>query len=347
MLNSTMPGEKYHNGNDHLGHVNLSAGPRESTSRSEANRFKILVEGISTCTVAHWYFMPGLTFHRYWVRLAVASLMSGRKDLRRALARAMDQKINPISLLEFDFAWRAVSSHEPIQAYLDCSSPWLFPAMLLAKRLCHRASVLNSDAAELEVIERLAGGPGNRRIKPAFEGLNELDLVGGESFDLVTSLSWVARTADDVGTVKLLWSALRPGGMLLLSLPCTARRTEHQITISSALANEARTYDESMLEDRIFAAIGQPRRAVIYGESQPPIGPSNYSRANGKFSLNGYVDMGRRWRIYPAVRNLPGEGIIAMKFVKPEVKEVPRLTPECRTSLVNGTIDISGSDRTD
>src|SRR5258708_4497631 len=314
MLNSTMPGEKYHNGNDHLGHVNLSAGRRDSSSRSEANRFKILVEGISTCTVAHWYFMPGLTFHRYWVRLAVASLMSGRRDLRRALARAMDQKINPISLLEFDFAWRAVSSHEPIQAYLDCSSPWLFPAMLLAKRLCHRASVLNSDAAELEVIERLAGGPGNRRIKPAFEGLNELDLVGGESFDLVTSLSWVARTADDVGTVKLLWSALRPGGMLLLSFPCTARRTERP-KISSALANETKTYDESMLEDRIFAAIGQPRRSVVYGESEPPIGRTARLEPSRNFALTKYIDMGRRWRGYSSVLHLSGGRIIAIKLV--------------------------------
>jgi SAM-dependent methyltransferase len=178
----------------------------------------------------------------------------------------------------------------------------------------------------------------------AFEGLNELDLVGGKSFDLVTSLSWVARTVDDVGTVKLLWRALRPGGMLLLSLPCAARRTERP-KISSALANETKTYDESMLEDRIFAAIGQPRRSVVYGESQPPLGRTEYSRPNGNFSLNRYVDMGRRWRIYPAVRNLPGEGIIAMKFVKPEVKQVPRLTPEPHGSLANGTVDISGSDR--
>jgi hypothetical protein len=322
MLNSTMPGDEFHYRNEHPGRMNLSAGRREWTNRIEANRLKILLEGISTCTVAHWYFMPGLTFHRYWVRLAIASVMSGRRELRRALARTMHQTINPISLLEFDFAWRAVNSHEPIQAYLDCSSPWLFPAMLLARRSCHSASVLNLDPGELEVIERLAEGPCNKRIKPVFKGLNEADRVDGESFDLVTSLSWVARTADDVGTVKLLWSALKPGGMLLLSVPCAARTTDRPITFSSALANEARIYDDSMLEDRIFAVIGQPKRSVVYGESHPPMGRANYPGPNGNFSLSRYVDMGRRWRIYPAVRNLPGEGIIAMKFVKPEVHQV-------------------------
>jgi hypothetical protein len=38
--------------------------------------------------------------------------------------------------------------------------------------------------------------------------------------------------------------------------------------------------------------------------------------------VNRYIDMGRRWRIYPAVSSLPGEGIIAMKFVKPEVNQM-------------------------
>jgi hypothetical protein len=322
MLNSTLPGNELHYRNEHPGHVNLSAGSREWTKKIESNRLKILLEGISTCTVAHWYFMPGLTFHRYWVRLAIASVMSGRRELRGALARAMDRTISPVSLLEFDFAWKAVNSHQPIQAYLDCSSPWLFPAMLLAKRPCHSAFVLNSDPRELEVIERLAEAPSSRRTKPVFKGLSEVDLVGSEQFDLVTSLSWVPRTADDVATVKLLWSALKPGGMLLLSLPCAAQRADRPMAISSSLANESRIYDDSMLEDRIFAAIGQPRRSVVYGESQPSMDRANYPRANGNFSLSRYVDMGRRWRIYPTVHNLPGEGIIAMKFVKPEVNQV-------------------------
>jgi SAM-dependent methyltransferase len=322
MLNSTTPGDEYCSAHKlDPGYANLSDGTRKLTNRIRANRFKILLDGISTCSVAHWYFMPGLRFHRYWVRLAMTSFMSSRSELRQAIARAMEQTISPISFLEFDFAWKAVNAREPIQAYLDCSSPWLFPAMLLARRLCLSAAVLNSDARELEVIERLAKVPRNGRIKPEFRGFNEVYLPG-ESFDLVTSLSSVARTADDVGTVKLLWNALKPGGMLLLSLPCAPRRTEHPIGISDALANEARTYDESMLEDRVFAAIGQPRRAVVYGESQAPIGRATYPGTNGNISLSRYIDMGRRWRIYPAVRNLPGEGIIAMKFVKPEVNQV-------------------------
>jgi hypothetical protein len=321
MLNSTMPGDEYHSANKlDPGYPNLSDGTREWTNRIRANRFKILLDGISTCAVAHWYFMPGLTFHRYWVRLAMTSFMSRRSELRRAIARAMDQTISPISFLEFDFAWKAVNSHEPIRAYLDCSSPWLFPAMLLARRLCHSAAVLNSNARELEVIERLARESRHGRVKPVLKGFNEVYLVG-ESFDLVTSLSWVARTADDVGTVKLLWNALKPGGMLLLSLPCGSRRTGHSLG-SYALANEARTYDESMLEDRVFASIGQPRRAVVYGESQAPIGRATHPGTNGGVSVNRYIDMGRRWRIYPAVSSLPGEGIIAMKFVKPEVNQM-------------------------
>jgi Methyltransferase domain len=317
MLNRTMPGDECHSANKlDLGYASLSDGPREWRNGIRANRFKILLDGISTCAVAHWYFMPGLTFHRYWVRLAMTSFMSRRSELRRAIARAMDQTISPISFLEFDFAWKAVNPREPIQAYLDCSSPWLFPAMLLARRLCHTAAVLNSNAKELEVIERLAREPRHRRVKPVLEGFNEVYL-DGESFDLVTSLSWVARTADDTSTVKLLWNALKPGGMLLLSLPCASGRTEHSLG-----SDGARTYDESMLEDRVFASIGQPRRAVVYGESQGPIGRTTHAGTNPSVSLNRYIDMGRRWRIYPAVRNLPAEGIIAMKFVKPEVNQM-------------------------
>jgi SAM-dependent methyltransferase len=232
----------------------------------------------------------------------------------------MDRTMNPTAFMEFDFAWKAVKSREPVQAYLDYSSPWLFPAMLLARRRCDSAVLLSSDAPGLEVLERLAEGPRNGRSKPVCDSISDT-ILAGESFDLITSLSWLARAADDIRTLKALWSALKPGGMLVLSLPCASQSAEHLKTIPSAPSNVPKTYDESMLEDRVFAVIGQPRRSVVYGESKADMCRATAEATNKHFPLRRYVDIGRRWRTYPALRDLAGEGVIAMKFVKPEVNQ--------------------------
>lgn len=292
------------------------------------NPLKVLLAGVSNCSVAHWYLMPGLNFHRYGVRLALSTIVGKRRELRDMVAQAMDKTISPTAFLAFDFAWKAVASREPFGTYLDYSSPWLFPAMVLAERRCEGAMVLGSDRLGMEVIERLAEERQDGRGRTSCRNIND-GVFTNETYDVVTSLSWIARVADDIGTLKQLWSALKPGGMLLLSLPCTAWTTENRPggKNTSALGRKPekwmwRLYDESMLQERVFSVVGQPRRYVVYGESN-----LSANRDRGALGGNGHghsasnlVAVARGWQTYSGLRDIPGEGVVAMKFIKREIR---------------------------
>jgi len=303
----------------------ISRGKRNGWSTTvRANPLKVLLAGVSNCSVAHWYLMPGLNFHRYGVRLALSTIMGRRRELRNVVAQALDETISPTAFLDFDFAWKAVASREPFGTYLDYSSPWLFPAMVLAERRCEGAMVLGSDPLGMEVIERLAESQQNGRGRTICKRIND-GVFTSESFDVVTSLSWIARVADDIGTLKQLWNALKPGGMLLLSLPCTARTVEGRPgrKTTSVLARKPekwmrRLYDESMLQERVFPVVGQPRRCVVYGESNPGADRNRATPGgNGHGNSSGnFIAVARGWQTYSALRDIPGEGVIAMKFIK-------------------------------
>ncbi len=308
-------------------YVNLRERRNGWPITARVNPLKVLLAGVSDCSVAHWYLMPGLNFHRYRVRLALSTIVGRRRELRNVVAQALDETISPTAFLDFDFAWKAVASREPFGTYLDYSSPWLFPAMVLAERHCESATVLGSDPLGMEVIERLAESQQGGRSPTICRGINDGTFTS-ESFDVVTSLSWIANVADDIGTLKQLWSALKPGGVLLLSLPCTTRTAEGHPgnKTSSALVQKPknwmrRLYDESMLQERVFAVVGQPRRCVVYGESKSGA-DRNFAipGSNGHIhSLSKFVVVAREWQTYSSLRDIPGEGVIAMKFIKREV----------------------------
>ena len=329
MLNTTLPHieAERRDGQDE-NYVKLRENRDGRSAVARTNPLKTLLASVSNCSIAHWYLMPGLRFHRYRVYLALIAIASKQRELRKVLAQVLDQKIGPTAFLDFDFAWKAVASREAFGTYLDYSSPWLFPAMLLAKRPCERAMVLGSDSLGMEVVERVAKGRQNGDRRTICKRIRD-GAFTSELFDVVTSLSWIARVADDIGILKRLWGAVKPGGMLLLSLPCTARAAEgaqNGRTVSAfAHRPEGRTqrlYDESMLQERIFAVAGQPRRCVVYGESNP--GADRYRPAPGRndhvYSLSDLTRVARGWQTYADLRHLPGEGVIAMKFLKCSVR---------------------------
>ncbi len=282
---------------------------------ARANPLKSLLADVWNCSVAHWYLMPGLEFHRFRVRLALSTIVSKKKELRNVIIQVLDQTIRPTAFFEFDFAWKAVASREPLGTYLDYSSPWLFPAMLLAKRHCERPMVLDSDFLGIEAIERLAKNPPNEGRRAIGSRIKD-GAFTSELFDVVTSLSSIDHVADDVGILKQLWGAVKPGGMLLLSLPCTGRavkgdpdRKTFPPFAQKFKERMRRLYDEQMLQERVFAVVGRPRRYVVYGESNPATDRHLATPGN-------VMAIARGWQTYSDLRDIPGEGLIAMKFLK-------------------------------
>jgi hypothetical protein len=78
-------------------------------------------------------------------------------------------------------------------------------------------------------------------------------------------------------------------------------------------------YDRSLLEERIYRVTGYPARFAIYGEkSRGTLRSWLFKRWSGRhYSLwKEPYTMSRHFRRYQSLVDLPGDGVIAMEFVK-------------------------------
>ena len=151
------------------------------------------------------------------------------------------------------------------------------------------------------------------------------------SFDVITSISVVEHIPQDTEAIQKMWSLLKPGGRLLLTLPCAAEaaerynnRSEYGLVTPDDDGNfffYRLSYDEQSLEERIFSVTGQPSRRAIYGESLVAF----YSRISIEkwqtlfypYWQEPYI-MGRDFRYFESLGDLPGDGVIGLEFEKRE-----------------------------
>jgi hypothetical protein len=82
-----------------------------------------------------------------------------------------------------------------------------------------------------------------------------------------------------------------------------------------------RYYDEERLRKVIFSITGLPAKTVVYGEKSYGLFYRNASmkRLMGElypFWREAYM-MGREYRYFKTIGELPGEGVIMLEFVKP------------------------------
>ena len=148
------------------------------------------------------------------------------------------------------------------------------------------------------------------------------------TFDLITSISVVEHIPDDTQAIRTIWHSLRPGGRLLLTVPCSSQAQEEYIDRNEyglLNANEEgffffqRYYDQKHLRRNIFSITGEPIRFSIYGEKKPGHYRKNYleklANPNYAYWREPYM-MGREYRYFESVDQLPGIGVIGMEFVK-------------------------------
>ncbi len=151
-----------------------------------------------------------------------------------------------------------------------------------------------------------------------------------ESFDVVTSISVVEHIPQDAQAIQKMWDLLKPGGRLLLTLPCAAEASEQYIDRNEyglLTPDEEgyfffqRLYDQRLLEERVFSIIGQPRHRVIYGEMSPGALRKNLDRKLEDpyypYWREPYM-MGQQFCYFRDLSELPGEGVIALEFEKSE-----------------------------
>lgn len=280
--------------------------------------------------MAHRYRTPGLRLRINYGLLGLRLLCSPKAPVSYAMIyRVLFWPMISTRYFEFAFMWDALSKLS-IPRYLDVSSPQLFPIILILKKHELVADLVNPDAADLTSTARLVKALDLQSRCNIHACLISAAPFEPGSFDVVTSMSVVEHIPQDMQAVQKMWELLKPGGRLLLTLPCAAQASE-QYTDQNAygllepdeqgLFFYQRLYDQDLLEERVFSVAGQPRQRVIYGERTPGTLRRTLDRQleDPFYPLwREPYTLGQDFCYFRGIGELPGEGVIALEFQKGE-----------------------------
>ena len=235
--------------------------------------------------------------------------------------------LDSVRYFEFDFARRCVAESSP-RDYLDVSSPRLLPLDVVRRRRDLKAVLVNPDRADLEQTQSMIRALGlGERCTASDRRIAESGFPD-HSFDLITSLSVIEHIPDDAQAVAEMWRLLRPGGRMILTVPCAPQPREEWADFNrfGLLEPDAdglffwqRFYSPECLETRIFSAVGKPARLEVYGEKQPGSYDRNVLAKMRDPFYPAWREpwmMAREWKKVDQISHLPGVGVAGMLFLK-------------------------------
>lgn len=275
---------------------------------------------------AHARGMPGINLRYRTALLGLRAARPGSGARLASLYKALFFPLDSTRYFEFDFMWRALKNVR-IESYLDISSPRFFPLLLLTGRKNVRATLLNPDARDLQETAAFANALRIAdRCRLESSAIQTANLPPNH-FDVVTSMSVLEHIPDDADAVARMWSAVKPGGRLLLSVPCAAAAEAQYVNVPAyefqpevdGFHFHQYLYDERLLAERVYTITGPPSRCELYGEKRPGVHRRAYEH---KWSSATYpfwkepLFMSREFRRYDSIASLPGEGVIMLEFVK-------------------------------
>lgn len=276
--------------------------------------------------LAYFVRTPGLSFRILCV-LKGLRLLLREQDFVRAYGLLV-YPLDSVRYFEYDFMWDAIKKVK-IRSYLDVSSPRMLPLMTADRNKHLVADLINPDKKDLPETISLAKSFGVEGRCRFHGSLIEEAPLQAESFDLITSMSVIEHIPDDKGAIVKMWNLLKPGGVLLISVPCSANASEEYTNLNdyelmktdeNGFVFWQRYYDETLIQQRIFSITGQPRRVRIYAEKEAGSYDQNV-RHKRSDPLYPYwrepFMMGMQYEFRERLADLPGMGVIAMEFVKP------------------------------
>lgn len=268
---------------------------------------------------------PGLRIRLRCIALGLRALARG--ELRQAFGLILNP-MDSFRYFELDFVESCVPRPVPGN-YLDVSSPRLVFLTILDRQKSLVADVVNPIARDLDESLALARALAlDGRCRPLRALIEEAGYQEG-SFGLVTSISVIEHIPGDRDAVATMWRLLRPGGRLVITVPCAREACEEYTNLDEyglfdssdeGLTYWQRYYDEAMLASSIWSVTGPPVQTRIYGETAPGNYDRNVVRKRTDPSYPYWLEpvmMGREYRYYDSIGALPGMGVIGMMFVKP------------------------------
>lgn len=272
---------------------------------------------------------PGMKAHAASVRAGVSLLARRRRRFPRSMTLALvSWPLDSTRYPEFDFCGRAIADLPPVSTYLDVSSPRLLPLTVLQAQPTARVTILNPDAADLPLSRLLFEDLGVADRCTFVAALLTPATAPAGAYDLVTCMSVLEHIPEDRAAVETMWRALRPGGRLLLTVPCSASGQEQYTNLNQygvlqggadGLVFRQRLYSWPCLEARVFAVTGAPDLVEVWGEREPGFILRDTLR---KWSSITYPFWSEPLRAASAlarfdrVDQLPGEGVVGLQFVK-------------------------------
>ncbi len=231
---------------------------------------------------------------------------------------------------ELGFAWDVFSSLPSELQWLDVSSPRLLLLLGLHHHPGWRGDFINPDNADLQISEMLLNATDLRKQCYLHNNIIGKNQFNPQSFDLITCISVLEHIPSAQDALESIWGLLRPKGKLVLTVPCAAKTSEQYINSNEygVLASDQngfvffqRFYDELQIESTIFKTIGQPQRCCVWGEKKAGMFALNAERRRRSWQRNypfwrEPLMIGQEYKKFKRISDLPGEGVVAMEFVK-------------------------------
>ncbi|HEY9171158.1 MAG TPA: methyltransferase domain-containing protein [Verrucomicrobiae bacterium] len=279
--------------------------------------------------LASFHDVPGLHLRWQCLRLGMRLLLNRQSPISfKTIYLTMFFPLDSTRHFELDFAWRALTARPPGR-YLDVSSPRLLFALMLAKQGRQEAELINPDKADLAETETLLRAAGLMSRCRLHGCLIEDAPFAPASFDTISSISVVEHIPKDREAIHKIWGLLKPGGRFILTVPCATRTSEQYIDRDEYGLHGGekgghvfwqRFYDPALLEERIFSVTGKPRVTRVFGEREA----GSFLRSATRKRTDRFYPFWREpymvaqeYAFFDSVSELPGEGVIAMEFVKP------------------------------
>jgi SAM-dependent methyltransferase len=277
---------------------------------------------------ARRYGLPGLRLGIDSFRLGLRSLLGNRGDVSYGeIYRMLFAPVESTRYFEFGLAWDFLSDIS-IGRYLDVSSPRLFPLALMTERRKAIAELINPNEEDLSATTALVQVCGLADRCTLSHCLIEEAPFRPGTFDLITSISVVEHIPADKNAVQQMWGLLKPGGRLVLSVPCAAAAEEQYIDVDQFCLQQPDkdgffflqyVYDDALLQERFYSVVGPPARHGIYGEREPGTLRRGLVKkwSGGKYPRwREPYTMAQDFQHYERLADLPGEGVIVMAFEK-------------------------------
>ena len=282
--------------------------------------------------IAHLLGLPGIFFHLIsmyaGIRLFLARMKKRSKELSMIYSLIF-APMDAVRYFEFGFTWREVSQILSRGSYLDISSPRIFPIGLMLRIKNVSAILLNPDRRDVELSREIIDSLNLQDRCLVHNCMIEEVTLPESSFDLISLISVLEHIPSESIALSKIWNLLKPGGNLVMSVPCAAEAFVEYTDFDEYGLYEKdqqgfvfgqRIYDDEALNERIFRFLGKPVSMKIIGEKRK--GTFFKEREKKNQFWHNYPHWKepykaiRQWKTYQSLSDLPGLGVIILKFQK-------------------------------